>query len=268
MKKIILSFTFLSSFAIASIQTVVAQTLPFDLSISGDSFAVNKSLQLSDLGEGKTTINFSFKDKQGNDYVFDLKYKKLASNRSFPGNLDITIKNSQGEKQGYLFFAINGVDFLKQMGKFGLIIDIQGKPVDIEFLFDANKKGQLRVAQLENERFVQDTLVPKFSFQMIRPVLIPQVKTGFRSQSYALDNHPFLVNYTLKDLDNGLVQFQYNLYKNENNQSHLLERIYFNADSLKTLREAMFAGKYFDKDAGTFKLVFYPTMGQTSPVKQ
>ena len=47
-----------------------------------------------------------------------------------------------------------------------------------------------------------------------------------------------------------------------------LERIYFNADSLETLREGMFAGKYFDKEAGTFKLVFYPTMGQTSPASK
>ncbi|MDQ6983635.1 MAG: hypothetical protein Q9M44_02860, partial [Ghiorsea sp.] len=48
-------------------------------------------------------------------------------------------------------------------------------------------------------------------------------------------------------------------------QQHLLETIYFDADSLSTLREAMYAGKYFHPKDGTFKLVFYPAMGQTEP---
>jgi hypothetical protein len=42
----------------------------------------------------------------------------------------------------------------------------------------------------------------------------------------------------------------------------MLERIYFSADSLETRRESMYAGKYFDKGNGTFKLVFYPVMGR------
>jgi hypothetical protein len=42
---------------------------------------------------------------------------------------------------------------------------------------------------------------------------------------------------------------------------------YYETYNIKTLREGMFAGKYFDKDAGTFKLVFYPAMGQTEPSK-
>jgi hypothetical protein len=29
----------------------------------------------------------------------------------------------------------------------------------------------------------------------------------------------------------------------------------------------MYAAKYFDKEAGTIKLVFYPAMGQTEPAK-
>lgn len=262
MKKTLLSFLLLVSSTLLQ-----AQTLPFQLKISGADISLNKSLQLSDLNEDKTKINFNFKDKSGKKYQFDLKYKKLPDNRSFPGNLDITLKNAQGEKLGYLFFAINGVDFLKKMGEFGLIIDVEGKPVDVKFIFDENKKGDFNVSGLDSERFVQDTLVPKFGFQMIRPVLIPQVKEGLRSQSYNLDSHPFNVNYTLLDIDNGLVQFQYNLNRKDGNKLHLLERIYFNADSLETLREGMFAGKYFDKEAGTFKLVFYPAMGQTSPAK-
>lgn len=242
-----------------------AETLPFTLKISGDEFAVVKPLELSDVGEDKTAINFDFKNKQGKPYSFDLKYKKLASNRSYPTNLDITLKDGEGNKLGYLFFAINNVAFLKQMGVFGLIVNVDGIPVDVKFEFDARKKGELRVKDLEDERFVQDTLIPKAGFQMIRPVLIPMDGEGKRSKTYKLDNHPFNVNYTLQDLDSGLVEFQYNLNATDGGKEQLLERVYFQADSLKTLREGMFAGKYFHKEMGTFKLVFYPTMGQTQP---
>ena len=100
---------------------------------------------------------------------------------------------------------------------------------------------------------------------MIRPVILPLAEPGLRSQSYDLDGHPFAANYSLVAIANGGVQFQYNLYRKQGEQQQLLERIYFNADSLETLREGMFAGKYFDADAGSFKLVFYPTLGQTGP---
>lgn len=249
-------------------QVITAETLPFDLHIKGESLDVTKSLQLSDIGEGKTEINFKFSDNEGKAYEFDLKYKALPSNRSYPTNLDITLKNGDGEKLGYLFFANNGVAFLKQMGKFGLIIDVDGKPVDIQFVFDADKKGSLALADLTEERFVQDTLVPKWNFQMIRPVIMPLLETGLMSQTYALDDHPFTINYSIKAMDNGLVEFQHNLYEIVDNKEQLRERIYFQADRLETLREAMYAGKYFDKENGTFKLVFYPAMGQTQPPKK
>ena len=151
------------------------------------------------------------------------------------------------------------------MGEFGLIVAVDGRPVDIRFRFDAAKVGKLRVADLGEERLVQDTLVPKFGFQMIRPVVLPLLRPGLRSQTYDLDSHPFAVNYSLVDLDNGGVQFQFNLYRKQGGQQQLLERVYFNADSLQTLREGMFAGKYFDADVGSFKLVFYPALGQTGP---
>ncbi len=244
--------------------TTMAATLPFDVSITGKKFNVHKRLKLSDLNEGKTKADFHFKDNTGKKYSFDLNYKSLPSNRSYPGNLDITLKDSNGDKLGYLFFAINGVHFLKQMGTFGLIVDINGEPADLKFVFDSNRNGDISANDLDDERLVLDTIVPKLSFQMIRPMLLPLVKPGKRSQSYSLDHHPYEVNYTLEDIENGLVQFQFNLYKQNGKDTHLLERIYFNTDSLKTLREGMFAGKYFDKNNGTFKLVFYPTMGQTS----
>lgn len=244
---------------------IMAEILPFSLSIKGELFDIQKSFELSDVGEGKTEINFNFKDKNGNSYTFDLKSKKLPSNRSYPTNLDIVLKDAKGNKLGYLFFANNGVKFLKQIGIFGLIVDIIGKPVDIKFIFDKNQKGTLNIKDLENERFVQDTLVPKFNFQMIRPVILPQITSNIRSVTYNLDNYPYAVNYTILNKNNGVVQFQHNLYSLNQEKEHLLERIYFNANSLDTLRETMYAGKYFHKTAGTFKLVFYPAMGQTEP---
>jgi hypothetical protein len=245
-----------------------AKTVPFDLDIQGQNLVVHKSLELSDVGEGKTKINFDFKDKTGEQYSFDLKYSDLASNRSYPTNLDITIKNGSGKKLGYLFYAINNVDFLQKMGSFGLTVDVNGSPMDIKFTFDEKKQGTLKLADLEDERFVQDTLVSKFGFQMIRPVIVPMASEGIRSVTYALDHHPYSVNYTIKDMGTGLVQFQHNLYAVADGKEHLLERIYFAADSLETLRESMYAGKYFDEKNGTFKLVFYPAMGQTEPKRK
>jgi|GEM_PF-1414771 len=243
----------------------IAATIPFDLSIKGGDITVQKSLHLSDVGEGKTSIQFDFKDKQGKTYNFDLKYKKLPANRSYPANLDITLKDAKGNKLGYLFFANNGVDHLKDIGIFGLVVDIDGKPVDLKFTFDADKKGSFSVAKLNNERFVQDTLVPKFNFQMIRPVIIPEVSPGHRSITYTLDDHPYSVNYTIKDQADGIVRFQHNLYTMHKGKQHLLEQVYFEADNLDTLRGAMYASKYFDENDGVFKLVFYPAMGQTQP---
>jgi len=244
-----------------------AKSVTFDLNIDGNDVQLHKSLELSDVGEGKTKINFDFEDKNGKKYSFDLKYSNLADNRSYPTNLDITLKDGAGAKLGYLFFAINDVDFLQQMGNFGLIFDVDGQPMDVSFTFAKVEKGSLQLADLESERFVQDTLVSKFGFQMIRPVIVPMSGDGVRSVTYSLDNHPYSVNYTIKDMKNGVVQFQHNLYATDSGAEHLLERIYFSAGSLETLRESMYAGKYFDKENGTFKLVFYPAMGQTEPAK-
>lgn len=245
--------------------SVLADSAPFDLSITGDGISVNKSLELSDVGEGKTSIEFDFSNDQGVRYSFDLQYVALPSNRSYPTNLDITVKDEKGEKLGYLFWANNGVKSLQKIGVFGFIIDVDGDPMDLRFAFDSTKQGDLQVASLENERLVQDTLVSNFGFQMIRPVLVPLIEEGVRSQTYQLDNHPYAVNYTLKDLERGNVEFQYNLYRIQNDNEHLLQRVYYHADSLSTLREGMFAGKYFDNDIGTAKLVFYPALGQTEP---
>jgi hypothetical protein len=242
--------------------------LPFKLSIKGENINIKKDLELSHVKGNKTKINFNFSSSLGEKYNFDIKYIPLPDNRSYPTNLDITLKDSNGEKLGYLFWAINGIEFLKQMGTFGMIVDINGKPVDIKFVFNENIKGNINVKDLTKERFVQDTLVSKFGFQMIRPVVIPLLKEGLLSSTYNLDNHPYAINYSIKNIENGLVEFQHNLYEKKSRDNHLLERIYFHADNLKTLREVMYAGKYFHPKDGTFKIVFYPTFGQLQPNKQ
>ncbi len=244
-----------------------AKTIPVKVVISNGDFEVNKSFELSDVGGGKTAINFKFKDNKSKTYSFDLKYKKLPSNRSYPANLDITIKDSNGKKLGYLFLANNGVEGLKKQGIWGLIININGKPMNIKINFGKKLSGSLDIAELGNEPFVQDTLVGKFGFQMIRPVILPMVNEGVRSITYSLDAHPYSVNYTLKNKGKGIVEFQHNLYATNGGKEKLLERIYFEANSLESLREAMYAGKYFDPKNGTFKLVFYPALGQTTPPK-
>ncbi len=253
--------------ALAVITTTQAVTEKFKLQISSKKINVTKNLELSDIGEGKTKINFDFKSKKGEKYNFNLNYKNLPSNRSYPTNLDITIKDAKGNKLGYLFFAINGVSFLKKVGTWGMVVRIDNEPVDFKFVFDANKSGHLKLEQFENERMVQDTLVSKFGFQMIRPIIAPKVADGIRSQTYSLDAHPYSVNYTLKDLGDGIIQFQHNLYSTKNGSETLLERIYYNSDCIETFREGMYAAKYFDKVNGAFKLVFYPAMGQTTPKK-
>ena len=258
-------FSILALLALPFSNALFAQDLPFTLNISGKNFELEKQLVISEATEDKTAINFDFKDKLGSNYNFDLKYKKLPDNRSYPSNLDITLKDGKGNKLGYIFWANNGTEALKQLGTIGMIVDINGELVDLKFTFDAADKGDFSVKDLDDERYVSDTLIPKKGFQMIRPMLLPIVSKGVRQQAYDLDAYPFKIDYTLKDIDNGLVQFQYNLYKKDGDKNKLLERIYFNADSLETLRNGMFAGKYFDSEYGTFKLVFYPTMGQTAP---
>lgn len=241
--------------------------LPFELKIKWWNIDISKNLLLSQVWWKNTEINFDFESEKWEKYNFDLKYKNLAKNRSYPTNLDITIKNWEWEKLWYLFWANNWIEFLKQMWEFWLIINIEWNPVDIKFIFDENISGNLTIENLWNERFVQDTLVSKFNFQMIRPIIVPKVNKNLRSVTYSLDNNPYSVNYSIKNLEKWVVQFQYNLYSTKNNSEELLERIYFNAKNIKTIREAMFAWKYFDKKDWAFKLVFYPTMGQLEPIK-
>lgn len=44
------------------------------------------------------------------------------------------------------------------MGTFGLIVDVAGKPVDVRFGLDGDKSGELKVADLAEERLVQAML--------------------------------------------------------------------------------------------------------------
>jgi hypothetical protein len=56
---------------------------------------------------------------------------------------------------------------------------------------------------------------------MIRPVIIPQIEKDISSQTYLLDSHPYGVGYTVKNLKDGLVQFQHNLYQLDGEKKHL-----------------------------------------------
>ncbi|CAA0098864.1 Uncharacterised protein [BD1-7 clade bacterium] len=85
MKQILLSLLLLSISTISP-----AASLLFQLHISSENFDPNKRLELSNLGEGGTALQLDFFDKAGNQYGFDLKYKKLPVNRAFLSNLHIT----------------------------------------------------------------------------------------------------------------------------------------------------------------------------------
>jgi len=70
---------------------------------------------------------------------------------------------------------------------------------------------------------------------------------------------------SLYSIIDGLL-FQHQLFHTQDS-NHVLTTVYFDTDSLSTLRGTMYAAKYFDKNNGVFKLVFYPAMGQTTPPK-
>ena len=255
---------------VVSSSAAMAATIPFDINIAGAGIKLERSFQLSDVGEGKTAINVHMKADDGRTYQLDISYNALPSNRSYPAHLDLSLRDSDGNKLAYLFFANNGVSFLKRLGVLGFVIDVHGSPVDIRLIFDGarykrdqQQGGGLRVTSLGDERFIQDTLVEKFHFQMIRPVIVPEVLPGMRSQTYRLDDHPYAVNFTIQDQAAGGVRFKHQLYHLDVEKGHVLTTVYFDAMDLKTLREAMFAAKYFDPKNGVFKLVFYPALGQT-----
>ena len=178
-----------------------------------------------------------------------------------------------GAKLGYLFFAVNNLEFLRKIGNFGIYINIDNDPVNFNFQSDFNRarKGSIDFnLDLDNERFFQDTLLPKKNFQMIRPVILPLVKKGVRSKEFNLDNHPYSIEYKLLDMGAGIVVFQHNFYeykKEDRSSKKLLFRIYFQSHSMEELREAMYAGKAFNFSEAPAKLVFYPSQGQTEPKK-
>ncbi|MEE9347717.1 MAG: hypothetical protein V3U82_05950 [Robiginitomaculum sp.] len=241
-------------------QMPAMESAPFTLTIKGDSIDFSKELTLGELGYGKTHITVS----EGN-YEFDLNYKALPSNRSYPANLDINLK-MDGKKRGYLFFAINDLRALKRMGVLGFETEIDGALVDVRLDFHSELPKVLRIDTLGDERLISDTLIGSKGFQMIRPMLLPLRSEGIRYQSYALDSHPFVMGYALRDLGGGGVAFEYDLTRpQESGEPRLAARFYYHAPNLSALREGMFAGKYFDADYGAIKLVYYPALGQTGP---
>ena len=243
----------------------------FQLTIKGMNFDVKRNLLLGNPSSKNSTLNFNFFDKRKEQYNLALKYKELPSSRSFPSNIDLTV--SKGEaKLGYLFFAVNNLEFLRKIGNFGININIDNDLVNFNFQSDfaRDRKGNIDFnLDLDRERFFQDTLLPKKNFQMIRPVILPLVKKGVRSKEFNLDNHPYSIEYKLLDTGDGTVVFQHNFYEYSKDRSskNLLFRVYFQSHSMEELREAMYAGKAFNFRDAPAKLVFYPSQGQTEPKK-
>jgi len=257
MKSIITLITFLFTC------TVFAKDI--NVHISSKTLNAKTSFSINDALSDTTVFEHTFKNNKHNAFSLQVKYKKLSKSRSYPRNLDITLKDSQGKKIGYLFFATNGVEALSELGEFGFISKHNDELIDVRFSLTRTNKGALSTRQLESERFIQDTLIPKVGFQMIRPVILPKVSEKKRSETFQLDHHPLAINYTAVDLPDGLLEFQHNLYETSNTSTSLISRVYFRANNLKTLRSVMYAGKYFSNEFGPIKLIFYPAMGQTHP---
>ncbi len=242
------------------------EQLPFTLMIKGNGLDTTESVILGELGQGNTHYALAMKPADKGEYNFELNYKPLPSNRSYPANLDINFSQG-GNKKGYLFWALNDLRALKRFGVIGFMVEVDGEMVDVKMDFGSNVAPTLKAASLGAEALMSDTLIPKKGFQMIRPMLLPVTAPDARGQSFALDSHPFEMNYSLIDLPEGGVQFQYNLSRKTEGGPKLAARFYYNAATLEILREGMFAGKFFDAEYGTIKLVYYPTQGQTLPPK-
>ena len=249
----------LSTFAFISI--MANANININLSIKGENFNVNKSFILGEPQSANSYINYNFQDLKNNQYGFNLKYKKLPGNRSYPSNLDITVRRG-AEKIGYLFFAINSLSFLKKIGSFGMILNIDDELVNINLKTKTITTGSIDFNSLDNERFFQDTLLPKKNFQMIRPVILPETQSGMREKEFSLDHYPYSVEYKMIDQGKGIVLFQHNFFKISATQKNLIMQVYFQANSLGELREVMYAGKAFNFKDGPAKLVFYPALGQ------
>ncbi|MDP0588977.1 MAG: hypothetical protein QS748_07210 [Candidatus Endonucleobacter bathymodioli] len=238
---------------------VFADTVSFELNISGEGIAISKSLQLSDVGEGKTEINFSFEASTGQEYTFVLRYGLTSPNPSLRTILYVTLSNRYNKRLGGLFFTNNGVQHLKRIGVLGFVVDDLGEPVDIKLSFQKNNKGNLDISSLGYERFLQDVKVSKWNLRMRHPLILPVIEDGVRSQTNLLVGHPYSINYALTNIGEGLVQFQHNLYKLTDGNEHLLDRIYFQADSLETLRGIMYGTKSIHENDVEFEVTFHTT---------
>lgn len=263
--QLLLLTLFISSSTLANSEDE-ANSIPFDITVLGSRVdKKDTSYEMFDLAAQQTSIRHRFKNSEGREYEVSIKYKPLPSNRSYPGNLDITLSDAKGQKIGYLFFATNGLEALKSIGVFGLRVKDGDDLVDVRFIFDPKKAGSLQLADLTEERFVQDTLISDKGFQMIRPVILQPGKDKQWNKSFATDAHPFEVSFTAEQVTNGVVEFQHNLHSTLNESADLLISTYYHADSIETLRQGMFASKYFDAEYGGIKLVYYPALGQTEP---
>lgn len=237
------------------------------LTVKGKSIDYIEEINRSTLRQG--AFISSFESDGGKKLELDFKLKKLSGSRSFPKNVDITIKQS-AKKVGYLFFALNDILFLEKLGEFGLKIKLDSQLVDFNFSFGKLEGGDLDFNDLDTERFFQDTLIPSKGFQMIRPVVVPLISKDIREKEFLLDNHLYSVSYRIINIGNGVIRFEHSLYGIEKKKKELISQFYFSVNTLKDLRRVMYAYKSFNlaKDYGTAKLVFYPALGQLEPISK
>ncbi len=247
-------------------QAAYAGMHPFAVHIRGSAFDTQERLALSDIGEGKTAIHVRFKSRAGQAYNFDMQYHQV-SKRSHPASLDITLSDMQGNPLGRLSFAVDHLDFFKQLGVFGFKVNIDGEPVDVQLVWSGHKKGHVQAKDLTQERFFQDTQVPKWGFQMPHTLSLKPQGSHTLDAIHQLGKHPYAVRYTIVDRANGGIRFKHQLYRLEQNTPHLLSSVYFNADDLQTLRKVSYVAEHFDAHDGVFKLIFYTPLGQSKPKK-
>lgn len=236
------------------------------LKISGESLKIEKKIKIDEPLSPDSITEFDFISHTASRYRFKLEYKFLPLNRSYPNNLDITISDAEGNKLGYLFFALNDLSFLEKIGRFGLRVKTPDGVIDFEFLSKQPSQGNLNFSILDSERFIQDTLLESKGFQMIRPVILSSQNMVVRRKEFQLDNYPYSVEFLSKKLIEKRIEFSHNLYKlEESREKSLVLSVYFQANTLKDLREVMFAAKHFRIPEGPAKIVFYPAMGQLEP---
>ena len=126
------------------------EQLPFTLTIKGNGLDTTESVMLGELGQSNTRYGLAMKPGDKGEYNFELNYKALPSNRSYPANLDINFSQN-GDKKGYLFWALNDLRALKRFGVIGFMVEVDGEMVDVKMDFGSDTAPSLKATDLGAE---------------------------------------------------------------------------------------------------------------------